>query len=54
MLLRGKCGKTVKTRGTHENQQQIAAAAMEGSQSVLTHRLQFRWTGTCLLGGDIE
>lgn len=34
--------------------QQIAAAATEGSQSVLTHRPQFRLTGTCLLGGNNE
>ncbi|XP_073339256.1 brevican core protein-like [Pagrus major] len=34
--------------------QQIAAAAMEGSQSVLTHRPQFRLTGTCLLGGTMS
>lgn len=34
--------------------QQINAAAMEGSQLVLTHRLQFRLTGPCLLRGNNE
>lgn len=34
--------------------QQIAAAATEGSQLVLTHRPQFTLTGTCLLGGNNE
>ena len=34
--------------------QQIAAAATEGSQSVLTHSPKFRLTGTCLLGGNNE
>lgn len=34
--------------------QQINAAAMEDSQLVLTHRLQFRLTGPCLLRGNNE
>lgn len=34
--------------------QQMAAAAIEGSQLVLTHRLQFRLTGPCLLRGNNE
>lgn len=32
--------------------QQIAAAGMEGPRLVLTHRLQFRLTETCLLRGN--
>lgn len=36
------------------HRQQIAAAAMEGFQLVLTHIFQFRLTGPCLLWGNNE
>ncbi|CAK6949290.1 unnamed protein product [Scomber scombrus] len=54
---RHSVGKLIKLEGIQTKylqKQQIASAGMEGSHLVLTHRLQFRLTWTCLLSGNNE